>query len=201
MEWRDLFELQHSHVHSSELGLAPFSIQDNVLEGLDVGQLRCVPRPGLNSIVWLLWHIARCEDAAVNAVIGNGEQVLDDRWRQDLRVARPDIGTGMDADEVAELSAAVDVDALLRYRLEVARRTRAVLDSIDGARLAQPSMAPSQVERLEQIGLFGANAGWVSEFWSTKPLLWFLWLPTGHCYSHLNEARTVRSLFEVAADH
>jgi hypothetical protein len=197
MQWRDLFDEQHSHVNSAELGPVPISYQDLVVAGLEAAQLRCVPGPRLNSIVWLLWHMARCEDAAVNAVICDGDQVLDHGWRRDLRVDRADIGTGMTAPEVAALSAAVDVDALLAYRLAVARQTRVALSTLDDQRLSAPAMASSQVQHLHDLGLFGPHAAHIPPFWSTKPLRWFLWLPTGHCYAHLGEAVTVRSQLEA----
>ncbi|MFN0090270.1 MAG: DinB family protein [Acidimicrobiales bacterium] len=198
MEWRDLFETQHSHVNSAELGPVPISYQDLVLKDLDPAQVRCVPRPNLNSIAWLLWHMARSEDVAVNAVICDADQVLDAAWRRDLRVDRVDIGTGMTADEVAAMSAAVDVDALIAYRLAVARQTRVAMAEFDDERLAVPAMAASQVEHLRDMGVFGPHAGHIPGFWSTKPLIWFLWLPTGHCYAHLGEAVTVRSELEAA---
>jgi hypothetical protein len=197
MHWRELFDVQHSHVNSARLGPVALSYQDLVLDGLEAEDIRRCPGTDLNSIAWLLWHMARCEDAAVNAVLCDADQVLDDRWCRDLRIDRVDIGTGMTIDEVAALSAAVDLEALLAYRLAVAQRTRVALGQLDDERLSVPAMAPSQLQRLRDLGLFGANAGFIPEFWSTKPLIWFLWLPTGHCYAHLGEAVTVRSQLSV----
>ena len=37
-------------------------------------QMRMRPGTGLNSLVWLLWHMARTEDAAVNPIIAGREQ-------------------------------------------------------------------------------------------------------------------------------
>ena len=40
----------------------------------------------LNSLVWLLWHMARVEDVVVNLVVADGRQVLDDGWALRLKV-------------------------------------------------------------------------------------------------------------------
>jgi hypothetical protein len=97
------------------------------LGGLSDDQMRARPGQGLNSIVWLLWHMARTEDAAVNLVVAADQQVLDEPWARRMNVARRDIGTGMTEDEVAELTAHVDVAAVQAYRAEVGARTRDVV--------------------------------------------------------------------------
>ena len=55
-------------------------------------------------------------------------------------------------------------------------------------------MSPDEVARLRALGTFAEHAGWMGELWASKPRLWFLWLHTGHCYMHMGEAITVRSL-------
>ena len=194
MDWRPLFTMQHGHVHSAQLAQAPTSFQDLLLQGLDEAQIRLVVNEGQNSIAWLLWHIACCEDAAINVVIGKGDQVLDDGWRNKLQVHRQDIGTGMTATEVMDLSAGIEIEALLGYRLAVARRTNEVVERLDDSRLEGAVMTDPEVQRLHDLELFAPNAAWVAEFWQDKPILWFLWLATGHCYAHLGEGLTVRSL-------
>lgn len=194
MDWRPLFTMQHGHVHSAQLAQVPVSYQDLLLQGLAEAQIRLVVEQGQNSIAWLLWHIARCEDAAINVVIDNGNQVLDDGWCNKLQIQRQDIGTGMTVAEVMDLSAGIDIDALLGYRLAVARRTNEVVERLDDRRLEDAAMTDLEVQRLHDLELFGSNAAWLAEFWQDKPILWFLWLATGHCYAHLGEGLTVRSL-------
>ena len=50
---------------------------DDLLSGLTEDQLRHRPHPGVNTIVWLLWHIARAEDIGVNRLLVDGREVLD----------------------------------------------------------------------------------------------------------------------------
>lgn len=71
MEFLTLFLTQHALGHAREVGegATPFSIGDAVLSGLDEAHLRSRPRPGLNSLVWIYWHMARTEDATMNLIV------------------------------------------------------------------------------------------------------------------------------------
>jgi len=40
-----------------------------------------------NSLVWLVWHMARAEDVPVNLVVARGDQVLDEVRVKRLAVA------------------------------------------------------------------------------------------------------------------
>ena len=100
------------------------------LGGLSDDQMRRRPGEGLNSIVWLLWHMARTEDVAVNLVVAARAQVFDDGWARRMNVARPDMGTGMTAAEVADLSEQADVAAVRAYRSAVGLRTREVVQTL-----------------------------------------------------------------------
>jgi hypothetical protein len=64
------------------------SFADRVFGGLTDDQMRLRPAKGLNSLAWLLWHMARTEDVVVNVVIGRESQVLDDAWLERCRGAR-----------------------------------------------------------------------------------------------------------------
>ncbi len=137
MDWRDLFRMQHLHVHTGKLE-PPDRLQELVLRGLIEEDVRLVPVERQNSVAWLLWHITRCEDVATNVVLSKRGQVLDDAWKAKLSVSRHDIGTGMTPAEVSDFSQRVDLDALLCYRLAVAERSREVIDQLDDSWLEQP---------------------------------------------------------------
>ena len=198
MDWRTLFTLQHHQVHSAALAGddADFHMPDMLLRGMSEEQMRLSPRDDQNSVAWLLWHIARCEDVVVGAVLSSAGQVLDEGWDLKMRVPNRDIGTGMTPTEVRELSQQIDIDALLAYRLTVGRRTHELLRQLDDRSWDEP-VTPDCVETLRALETFGAHAGWVGEYWQTRTRAWFLWLPTGHCYQHLGEAITVRSMIGV----
>ena len=77
MDARDLFLAQHSAVHSKEVGGNAASAAERTFGGLTEDQMRARPREDLNSIAWLMWHIARAEDLFLNPVIAGRAQVLD----------------------------------------------------------------------------------------------------------------------------
>ena len=44
---------------------------DRLFDRLSEEQLRCRPHPVLNSVAWVVWHIARAEDVGVNRFVTN----------------------------------------------------------------------------------------------------------------------------------
>jgi DinB superfamily len=112
---------QHALLHTADVTNGPPLIGDRTFAGLTDSQMRLRPGKGLNSLAWLLWHMARTEDVNVNLVVRDGRQVWDDAWARRLNVARMDIGTGMTEDEVGELSAVLDLSVARAYRSAVGR--------------------------------------------------------------------------------
>lgn len=193
----ELFLREHAIVHTAELATPESrSMEDTVLRDLDETQIRTRPH-GLNSLAWILWHIARGEDIAVNPVVAARPQVFDgEAWAARLRVERRDIGTGMNAEEVAELSEQIDIPALRAYRLAVGRRTREVAQA-----LAEPewerTAGADDVRRASAEEAFGPypEAAWVERYWRGKSNAWLLhWLGVGHSLMHLGQGRWVRKL-------
>ena len=166
-----------------------------LLQGLTDDELRRRPCPGVNSIVWLLWHMTRCEDVGVNRLVVDGAQVLGaDDWAARLGVSPRDIGTGMTDDEVAGFSEQVDVQALLAYRAAVGRRTLDVVGSIRSDILEHP-LEPAHLRRVVAEGALGLNAGWVEDHWRDRTRGWCLaQLGLTHNHSHFGEAFVVRGL-------
>lgn len=103
------------------------SAAERTFGGLSDEQMRVRPREDLNSLAWLLWHIARVEDSMVNRVLAGRSQVFDDGWMKRLGISRRDFGTGMTSAEVTELTRQIDLGALREYRDAVGRRTREVV--------------------------------------------------------------------------
>ncbi len=117
------FLAQHARLHLADMG-EERPLAERVFGGLTDEQLRLRPAKGSNSLAWLLWHMARTEDAAVNAVVANRRQVFDEGWAERLKVPRRDIGTGMTEDAVADLTARIDLSVVKAYRSAVGRRTQ-----------------------------------------------------------------------------
>src|SRR5712691_6807522 len=73
---------------------------DRLFADLGDAQLRARPQ-GQNSIVWMLWHVARAEDIGVNRFAYDRQQVFDEGdWGTRIGAGRRDLGTAMTSDEV-----------------------------------------------------------------------------------------------------
>jgi hypothetical protein len=185
------FLRQHAAVHASDVSGHVFPSQ-RVFGELSDDQMQMRPGPGLNSLVWLLWHMARTEDAAVNPVVAGREQVLDDEWMR--RVPWRIIGTGMTDDEVTEMTARADIAAVRAYRSAVGLRTREVVGTL---RLE----AWDEIVGAEDIKR-GAAAGAFRDWVEGTEYPWLGWTrgdqlassALRHNAAHIGEAVTIRSL-------
>src|SRR5438128_4828345 len=152
MDVRDLFLDQHAAMHSAAVGGNKMSAAERAFTGLTDEQMRVRPREDLNSLAWLMWHIARAEEIIVNAVLAGRPQVFDDPWMKRLGIARHDFGIGMTSAEVTELSRQIDPGALREYRDAVGLRTREVV----GGFKAQDWEGQVTVEAVERAAAEGA---------------------------------------------
>ena len=150
----------HAAVHASEVYDGITAGADRWLGDLSESQMRVRPAEAMNSIVWLLWHMARTEDVAVNLVVAGEFQVFDDGWAARMNIPRPDMGTGMSNEEVDALTAGADVAAVRAYRSAVGMRTRAVV------RALRPDawdeiLGLADTTRAAAAGAFGPNDTWI----------------------------------------
>src|SRR6202045_1855519 len=129
MDTRDLFLEQHAARHTAPPCRNKVSASEPTVPGLTDEQMRVRPREDLNSIAWLMWHIARAEDILVGQVVAGGAQLFDEGWKTRLNVSRPDFGIGMTSPEVSELTRQIDVGALREYRDAVGHRTRQIVSA------------------------------------------------------------------------
>src|ERR671934_3116069 len=127
MDAKGLFLMQHGAVHSAAVGGNPASAAERTFTGLTGEQMRVRPREDLNSLAWIMFHIARAEDIFLNPVLAGRPQVFDEAWAKKLNVTRRDFGIGMTSAEVTDLTRQVELGALREYRDAVGRRTRDIV--------------------------------------------------------------------------
>jgi hypothetical protein len=197
MDLLSFFLGQHAAVHAADVG-GRIQLFDRIFGELSDEQLRVRPAQGLNSLVWLLWHMARTEDVAVNLVVVAGRQVLDEAWARRLSPGRRDIGTGMTEDEVADFTVRADVAAVRAYRSAVGRRTREVVGALSAATWDEPVGAADLMRanaeggfRVDCSGLIAAGrhpwqANTRGEQLGSSAVR--------HNAGHVGEATTIRSL-------
>ena len=184
MELRRWIQDQHSGLR--------MLVKTNILAQVPAERLAEQPALGRNSIAWIIWHITRCQDVAVNAILRQTPQVLAQKgWSDRLGLQLRDIGTSMDDDEIAGFSAAVRIDALTAYWEAVCEKTRAWLKEFDPAILETTPDVDALLSRDPDTLLPGAS--WVAGTWRGGPAAFFLgWLALGHSYMHLGEMMAIR---------
>ena len=190
----ELFLSQHAMVHSSALAQSGlWSFQDEVWEGLSEPAARCIPPKFDHSIAWLLWHIARIEDVAMNLLVAGSPQILHQgNWMESLQVTVCDTGNLSSPAQVADLSARIDLDTLKAYRLAVGRRTREMVQELLPEHLKQ-RVQPSRLQRVLDEGAVNPAATDLIAYWGGLKIAGLLLMPpTRHNFVHLNEALRVK---------
>jgi hypothetical protein len=137
--------------------------------------------------------LTRCEDITMNLLAAGSAQVLLlENWLERMKINVLDTGNAMTIDQVEELSARMDLEALQAYRLSVGHRTRAI------ASLLPPEQLKKKIDptRLQQITLERAvveAASGLLDYWSGLTIAGLLLMPpTRHNFIHWNEALRVK---------
>src|SRR5262249_38906330 len=165
MDASEFFPLRHEPVHEA--------MTKEIFDGLSDADLRARPH-GLNSVVWLLWHVARAEDIGVNRFGVDGREVLDEGWGSRIGLSRRDLGTGMTSPEVDELGRVVDIAALRGYWDAGGRRTVEVVRAGGSAGWANV-VHQAQIRRIvHDEGGYGPNAEFVGQFYAGRSRGWMV---------------------------
>jgi hypothetical protein len=193
MDARDLFLDQHAAMHSAAVGGNKMSAAERTFAGLTDEQMRVRPRDDLNSLAWLMWHIARAEDILINTVLAGRPQVCDEPWMKRLGITRRDFGIGMTSPEVTDLTRQIDIGALREYRDAVGRRTREVVGGFKPQDW-EGSVTVEAVERAAREGAFGVRTDQIRQAFPGRPRAAMLsGIALFHSAGHMGEAATVRT--------
>ena len=182
-----MFLLQHNRMHSRV---------ERLTNGLTEEQVRERVHPTANPLAWLLWHMARIEDAAVNLLIFDEPQVLNEQWLNRLRVGRRNIGPGMTMAEVVDVAGRIDLASLKAYWSAVGERTATLVSGLSPSHLDEV-VSEERIRRAvvdEQI-VEGPTGPRLQEFWKGITRGYFLvYLPLTHNYEHIGQADLLRGL-------
>jgi hypothetical protein len=195
MDALQFFLLRHEALRSTT---AQQSV-DTLLSQLSETQLRYRPRPDLNSIAWIVWHMARCEDFGVQRLVGDRPQIFDQQgWMARLNIPRRDCGTGMADDEVTDLSARVDLTALRAYWTTVGEGTLAVVHTLHPEELDE-ALDPAYLHQvIVEEGVFRPRSADLTRpgaNYHGRNRGWFLGhLGLTHNYEHVAKALVIRGL-------
>lgn len=100
----------------------------HAVDGVDLTRLTEPPRPGANTIAWLVWHLTRVQDHHVAELLGAHQIWIGGDWARSFGLD-PDpsnTGYGHSAEHVATVRPA-GAGAFLEYLDAVDRRTRRML--------------------------------------------------------------------------
>jgi len=189
-----LFMKQHAILHTGGITQSgAWSFEDTILNDMSVEQIRHIPKNSSHSVAWLIWHMTRIEDVAINMLVAGSPQTLHTgNWYSKIKVDPRDTGNLMAPEIIARLSAAVDIDALRAYRLAVGRRTRAIVDQLPPEALKQ-KVAPDRLQKLLDEGAVVENAVGLIDYWGKRDIAGLLLMPaTRHNIVHLNEALRIK---------
>jgi hypothetical protein len=184
---------QHAMVHSAAMAPSSFSFADEVCQDMDEKALRRIPVKENHSVAWLFWHLARIEDVTMNLLVAGRPQLLsEDNWLKRLAVDVRNTGNGMEAPDVADLSAEIDLDALWAYRCAVGRRTREIVRQLEPSTFKH-KVDPARIQRIWDEDVMLPSASGIVDYWSRRTIAGLLLMPpTRHCFLHISEARRVR---------
>jgi hypothetical protein len=188
-----LFFSQHAQLHSRRMAeTEDVSYQDLILEGLGDSDYRGQPANCEHSVAWLLWHMTRCEDIAINMLISGSPQVLlGDDWNARLKIDQRDTGNLMQVQEMAEFNAAIVIEELLEYRIAVGRRTRSIVQNLKPQDLKR-KVDPVSIQQVLAQGAVLAGAQGITDYWGKRTFSGLLLMPASrHLLTHLNEAASV----------
>jgi hypothetical protein len=188
------FVIQHAMVHSRKVsGMDVWSFEDELWQGLTEQAFRTIPPKGEHSIAWMLFHIARIEDITMNLLVAGTPQLyIKAGWAKKLKSTIPHFANKMDDDDVARLSAALDMKALRDYRIAVGKRTRAIVKKIHAEDFDQ-KVDPSRLQKVLAEGAVIPEAMEVVNYWGSRTIAGLLLMPaTRHNLLHLNEALWVK---------
>jgi len=183
----DLYLREHAAVHSAAVADADFHI-DWMLVDLSEAQWRLRPH-GLNSLAWLIWHIAQVEDACLAPVVLGALPLLDDDRASRLNIRPRDAYNSPAAAE--ELTRLIDLPELRAYRDDVGRRTRTLVGELWPDRWQEP-VTEADIARGAAVG--GLDGDEIYLVGKPRESLLFWWGLT-HIAYHIGQMAMVRRAF------
>ena len=196
----ELFLNQHAMVHSAKISKSKlWSFEHELLNDMTDDELRQIPAGDEHSIACILFHLARIEDIVINVLVAGMSQLFtSDDWAKKMNVSVIHSANNMNDSSIAELTANIDIKALLDYRIAVARRTREIVKILQAKDFKQ-KVDPCRIKKVLNDGAVTPEAMEITDYWSKKTIAGLLLMPpTRHCMLHLNEAMRIKQKIRKA---
>jgi hypothetical protein len=188
MDTLQFFQLHHERLHAQ--------IEREFLNKLTDDQMRLRPYECSNSIAWLVWHMARCEDLMGFILTGHPQVLAEEEWLSRFDLSRHDIGTGMTDEEVGDFTTRVNLTTLKEYYKVVGKRT---LEVVKGLRPEDLDEVPDSAYLSQKLVADGTAKENIIDFliWEREGKnkgFWLGQLGLTHNHLHRGEALTIRGL-------
>jgi hypothetical protein len=150
------------------------------------------PCDGAASVSWLMFHLLRHHDVAVNAVVRGVDPVLArDGWAERVGATALAPGTGLAEADDREAAARLVPQELDGYLSAVWGETSGWLG---GTASDELDRVPDSVAGLARAGVDVEAYPWLYRMWDGKPVAFFIaWEVIGHGYNHLGEMVHLRN--------
>ena len=199
---KEIFFSLHGTLHSGSLSQRDsWSYADYIFNGLTEKQFRAIPEKADHSLIWIFWHISRIEDITMNILVNGGSQVyLSGDWDKKLNSPIHHAGNLILDEELQSLSDEIEIDQLLKYRMEVGKSTQEIVQGLSREDLSSKPHA-NRLDRIMKEGALLPEADVLVEYWSRKKVYQLLLMPpTRHLMVHLNEAQALKGVVLKSVD-
>ena len=175
---------------SEELEDMRSRLQGSVLDVVPANRHKDVVDGGGSTVTSLLWHLARHQDVAINAVARGEGQVLDS-FGSDVGGDKLEPGDGLAEAESQTLTAGLDSEAVIAYYDAVCAHTAVWLPSLTPARLDE---VPNSSGALTEAGVSEAEFPWLHRMWTGKSVAFHVrWEAIAHGVTHTGEMVSMRN--------
>jgi hypothetical protein len=165
-------------------------------------QMRQRPHPNVNSIAWILWHMARVEDAGLNRFVTDRPQILDESpWMERMKIPWRHHGSEMSLAEVDALSEQIDLSTLHDYSLTVQTRTREIVNTLT-LRDLEPVMEEDHLRQIlvdEELAHSNPE-GFIQNYLGWSKIKCLMTFGLTHPFQHIGEIETIATLLGVSFD-
>ena len=146
---------------------------------------------GGSSISWIMLHLARHHDLALNTAIRN-KAPLFMAHREALGLSSADTGAGVSEKEQPAVTAVLTAEPLMNYVDDVLAAGERWLQRISAMAFDSIPDTGRRLDRLAQLDR--TQFDWLYSMWNGRTVNWFVqWPILGHGQSHVGEAISVRN--------
>ena len=109
------------------------------------------PKVGCNSIIFILWHLARVEDIWINRILRNSKEIYESEgWQEQLGTPVNESGFQYTAKQLQSWPVP-KVEIVQRYASSVREKTIALLSSLDTAKLSEVARPGHKYDKVGSI--------------------------------------------------